>query len=350
MKRIVYLFVSFVTFILLATVGLSFCAYPSLEGTVTDCTTGYGIYGSRVQLCTDRNVGCYYGSGVCISGSGWKACQSSSFIRCYDGVICYEMKAGSGGNYFSNIGGLLWRSGALPVFTVSKNGYDNVSWTGSSTCSLSFPCSFYNSACYKTLDFCLDVKPPPRAVLEICTTDCATGNPLPPYKIVNTLTGEVNIIDSFSTFQSFIPCLQSGDCIPVPGYALIVDGSNVLFGDSNGCMEKEVVAGTNTHSIFAIYTGYDLFIERPQINIPEGDTFTKNICLNKLYVDCGLRIYNGSDVVVPACEPTGTVSSSLRIYNGSDTYGVILVDSSDSMASGIRINTSQGVKAIRKLS
>ena len=65
------------------------------------------------------------------------------------------------------------------------------------------------------------------------------------------------------------------------------------------------------------------------------------------YVDCGLRIYDGTQVVSPACEPSGSVTSLLRIWNNG-LHGLSLVDSGDSMASKIRIRTSSGVKALKK--
>ncbi len=66
------------------------------------------------------------------------------------------------------------------------------------------------------------------------------------------------------------------------------------------------------------------------------------------YIDCGLRISNGSNVLAFACEPSGALTSQLRIYKNGTTYGVVLVDPSDPNASGVRIPTSSGVKALRK--
>jgi len=67
------------------------------------------------------------------------------------------------------------------------------------------------------------------------------------------------------------------------------------------------------------------------------------------YVDCGLRAYDGTTIITIACEPAGTLTSPLRIRKGSTTYGIVLVDPSDPMASKIRIKTSSGIKALRKL-
>ena len=66
------------------------------------------------------------------------------------------------------------------------------------------------------------------------------------------------------------------------------------------------------------------------------------------YIDIGLRIYDGSQIIGIACEPAGTLTSPLRIRKGTTTYGIVLVATTDANASPIRINTSSGVKALRK--
>lgn len=66
------------------------------------------------------------------------------------------------------------------------------------------------------------------------------------------------------------------------------------------------------------------------------------------YIDIGLRYYDGTQTVSIACEQ-GTPTSPLRISKNGTTYGIALVDSGDSHASGIIIQTSSGPKAIRKL-
>lgn len=66
------------------------------------------------------------------------------------------------------------------------------------------------------------------------------------------------------------------------------------------------------------------------------------------YVDIGLRCHDGTGIIAFACEPAGTLTSPLRIRKGATTYGVVLVDPADSMASSLRVRTSSGIKAIRK--
>jgi hypothetical protein len=80
------------------------------------------------------------------------------------------------------------------------------------------------------------------------------------------------------------------------------------------------------------------------------DSYTRYPALKVLnyYVDCGLRIYDGTAIVIIACEPAGTLTSPLRIRKGNTTYGIVLVDINDASASKIRIQTSSGLKALRK--
>lgn len=66
------------------------------------------------------------------------------------------------------------------------------------------------------------------------------------------------------------------------------------------------------------------------------------------FVDIGLRVYNGTEKVSIAAEPQGTLTSPLRIAKDGDIYGIALVDAGDPNASGVRIKTSSGVKALRK--
>ena len=65
--------------------------------------------------------------------------------------------------------------------------------------------------------------------------------------------------------------------------------------------------------------------------------------------DCGLRMFDGTATTIIACEPSGTVTSPLRIWKPSQTWGILLVDPADVSASKLRINTSAGVKAWKRL-
>ena len=64
--------------------------------------------------------------------------------------------------------------------------------------------------------------------------------------------------------------------------------------------------------------------------------------------DIGLRIFDGVETIRVACEPASD-STPLRIFADGVVYGILLVDPSDPSASKLRIQTSQGVKAIKRL-
>lgn len=66
------------------------------------------------------------------------------------------------------------------------------------------------------------------------------------------------------------------------------------------------------------------------------------------FTDIGLRAYDGTGVISIAADSNPT-NHPLRIYKNGQTYGVVLVDPSHSMASKIRIQTSSGIKALRKI-
>jgi hypothetical protein len=66
-------------------------------------------------------------------------------------------------------------------------------------------------------------------------------------------------------------------------------------------------------------------------------------------IDCGLRIRENATTVRIACQPLGTVTSPLRIRKNSTTYGVILVPTNDPLASKTRIQTSAGIRALKRL-
>ena len=66
-------------------------------------------------------------------------------------------------------------------------------------------------------------------------------------------------------------------------------------------------------------------------------------------VDIGLRIRDGAITIRIFCEPPGWVASPLRIRKNGATYGIILVAPNSLDASHIRVQTSSGVKALKKL-
>ena len=76
--------------------------------------------------------------------------------------------------------------------------------------------------------------------------------------------------------------------------------------------------------------------------------YTQEISAEKGFQDIGLRVYNGTEIVYIAAEPAGTLISSLRIAKNGVIYGIVLVAPGDANDSGLRIQTSSGIKALRK--
>ncbi len=72
------------------------------------------------------------------------------------------------------------------------------------------------------------------------------------------------------------------------------------------------------------------------------------------YIDIGLRVFNGNRVVAIACETSAGTTSPLRVAKDTDDddtpeiFGVALVEPGDSAESGVRIQTSSGIKALRE--
>lgn len=78
--------------------------------------------------------------------------------------------------------------------------------------------------------------------------------------------------------------------------------------------------------------------------------WTSPLCIATIpYQDIWFKIFDWTQVVNIAIEPTWTVTSPLRIAKNWTIYWVVLVDTTDSMASNMRVNTSTWVKALRKL-
>jgi hypothetical protein len=118
-----------------------------------------------------------------------------------------------------------------------------------------------------------------------------------------------------------------------------------LITDSNGFYHVRLAKGDN-HTLRAFYLGYPTY-DQSGITVNQGQTTHLDFCMT--YVDCGLRVYNGTSIITIACEPSGHIVSPLRIFNGTGTYGVALVNTTDPMASPVRIQTDSGAQALRKL-
>ena len=78
---------------------------------------------------------------------------------------------------------------------------------------------------------------------------------------------------------------------------------------------------------------------------PRGPSVNQVIFL----VDCGLRFFDGTEVVIAACEPETHLNSPLKVSKGDEIFGIALVNPSSPSASKLLIKTDSGLKAIRKL-
>lgn len=180
---------------------------------------------------------------------------------------------------------------------------------------------------------------------------------------------EIYVYDSFNG-NSFSELLGSvSGAVMYPGYHTVTLPSpiNLTNGDDFAIVIKFTTPGYN----------YPIPIEKPIADYSSGATanagesyisangvfFTdittkypnRNICIKGLTVsldaviDIGLRLYDGTEIVTIACEPEGTLTSPLRISKNGVIYGIVLVDPSDPKASKLKMQTSSGIKALRKL-
>lgn len=87
----------------------------------------------------------------------------------------------------------------------------------------------------------------------------------------------------------------------------------------------------------------------PGLRTPLVDVYAAFEAIPPLeYIDIGLRVFDGEEIIRIACEPEGTLTSPLRIAKNGVIYGVVLVDPSDPHASKIKVKTKSGIKALRK--
>ena len=67
------------------------------------------------------------------------------------------------------------------------------------------------------------------------------------------------------------------------------------------------------------------------------------------YSGCGLKAYDGNEIIEFACEEPGEVTSPLRIAKGGQIYGIPLVNPYHQYASNFRIMINGEIKALRKI-
>jgi len=130
----------------------------------------------------------------------------------------------------------------------------------------------------------------------------------------------------------------------------IIFGNRVFITEQLGAIKLNAYTwnfNRYTHFVDCVYAGYWLTTTRLHHGGSSHATRVEGFSY-LAYIDCGLRVYNETATQTISCEPAGTLTSPLRIRKGDTTYGIVLVDTTDSSASKIRINTSSGVKALRE--
>ena len=138
----------------------------------------------------------------------------------------------------------------------------------------------------------------------------------------------------------------------VDSYLLTINTSGTGSGTVTGAgtyNSGTVVSISATPSADSTFTswGGDADCADGSVTMNAAKTCTANFQL--AYIDCGLKAYDGTQIIIFACEPTGTVTSPLRISKGGTTYGIILVDPTNASASKFKIQTNAGIKVLMKL-
>jgi len=106
--------------------------------------------------------------------------------------------------------------------------------------------------------------------------------------------------------------------------------------------------GTFTYTLTGLNYNTTYYF-RAKAHNPSGWGYGEELSFTTSYLDIGLRLFDGTGIIKVACEPAGPSTSPLRIAKNGTIYSIVLVDVTDPLASKIRIQTSAGIKAIRKL-
>jgi len=150
--------------------------------------------------------------------------------------------------------------------------------------------------------------------------------------------------------------------VSLDGSSVYISGYANWFGDGKWYIEKRKKSDGTLDSNWPVTenpsTGFDgvdgILFDSGSLYIVGSDNLPGNyqwrIERRDLgFIDIGLRFWDGSSAVKIAAEPANPPTSAMRIAKEGIVYGLALVDTTDSMASKIRVQTSSGVKSLRKL-
>lgn len=104
-------------------------------------------------------------------------------------------------------------------------------------------------------------------------------------------------------------------------------------------------------AILQIVTGNSTALPpTPPVSLLSGglQSFTLTPSVTPLDVDIGLRAFDGNSTIKVAFQ-NGTTTSAMRICKNGTNYGMVMVNTTDPNASRIRVQTSSGIKAWKRL-
>ncbi len=118
-------------------------------------------------------------------------------------------------------------------------------------------------------------------------------------------------------------------------------GANDLWDvTQTSATSTRMYAGTALAANTTYYWSVQVWDRASQPSVAASATFA--------VMDIGLRLFDGTSAIKIAADDNYT-AYKLRISKNAATYGIVLVDPSDSAASKIRIETASGIKALKMM-
>ncbi|MFA6198269.1 MAG: right-handed parallel beta-helix repeat-containing protein [Patescibacteria group bacterium] len=260
------------------------------------------------------------GLDVAWNGTMWVAVGggNNTIAYSYDGISW----TGLGKGIFSNTGvGIAWNETMWVAVGYGANtiaySYDGINWTGLGNSI------FTNADGYGGMDLAWNGS---RWVAVAHTYNVGT---------------DINVIATSIDGINWVG-LGGLDIFSPPGGG----GTSVAWGDG-----KWIAAGNNVTNTFATSTNGTTWTGLG------SSVFTNNGAAFDLAwgttplpgeTDCGLRVYDGIQTLHFACVPAGPTTSELRVKQNGSTYSIVLVPPGDPNATRVRINTNNGIKALKK--